>query len=90
MPASSQRDVPGAPGVAVVHGVDDVDVGGGLVDEALAGAVDQQGAGQGALGQAEVRAAGQRDGRSPPGVVHEVERGPGGGARGDRVPGVAG
>ena len=37
-----------------------------------------------------IRPAGQRDGRAPPGVVHQVERGPGALARGDRVAGVAG
>ena len=77
-------------GVPRVHGVHRVDVGRGLVHEALAGAVDQQAAGQAALGQAEVRAGRQRDGRAPPGVVHQVERGTRRLARGDRIAGVAG
>jgi hypothetical protein len=78
-------DQPGRDGrvgvVDVVHRVDDVAVGGGLVDEAGAGGVDQQAAGEGAFGEAEVRLAGERDRRAPPGVVHQAE----GGA--DTVPG---
>ena len=65
------RDVRVLRRVPVVHGVHRVDVRRRLVDEPLAGAVDHDAAGQVALGQAEVRAAGQRDGRPPPGVVHQ-------------------
>ena len=47
-------------GVPLVHRVHGVDVRRGLVDEPLPAAVDQDAAGQAALGQAEERAAGQR------------------------------
>ena len=83
------RDVRDGVGVPVVHRVHRVHVGRGLVHEALARAVDQQAAGQAALGQAEIRTRRQRDGRAPPGVVHEVERRPRRLGRGDRVAGVA-
>jgi len=61
-----------------------------LVVERLARAVDQEAAGQAALGEAEVRAGGQRDGRSPPGVIHQVQGGPGVLAGHDGVAGVPG
>ena len=76
--------------VTVVHRVYGIDVRRGLVHEALARAVDHDAAGQAALGEAEVRPAGQRYRRAPPGVVHEVERRADGLARGYRVAGVAG
>ena len=84
------RDVRVLRSVPVVHGVHRVDVRRRLVDEPLARAVDQDAAGQAAFGQAEVRPAGQRDRRPPPGVVHQ----PGGRAevqaRADPVAGVPG
>ena len=51
------RDVRASVALLLVHHVHDVAVGRGLVDEPLAGAVDQDAAGQGPLGQAEVRLA---------------------------------
>ncbi len=82
------RDVRVLRGVPVVHGVHRVDVRRRLVDEPLARPVDQEAARQAAFGQAEVRAAGQRDRRPPPGVVHQPGRRAQGQAGQDPVAGV--
>ncbi len=51
---------------AAVHRVRRLDVRCRFVDEALAGFVDHDAAGQAPLGQREPRSAGERDGRAPP------------------------
>ena len=71
--------------VDLVHGLD---VGERLVHEAAAVGVDDDRAGQVALGQAEPRAVGQRDGRAPPGVVEQGGLGAGGDAREQALAGV--
>ena len=73
------RHVTDAGRLTGVHRVHGLDVGERLVHVALSGLVDDDRAGQVALGEAEPRASRQRDGRAPPAVVHQV----GLGARGD-------
>ena len=63
--------------LALVDRVHRLDVRQRLVHEPLAGGVDDDRARQVALGEAEPRAAGQRDGRAPPRVVHQVDVGAG-------------
>ena len=85
-PCGDVRD-PG--GLTGVDRVGRLHVGQRLVHESLACGVHDDRAGQVALREAEPRAAGERDRRTPPGVVHQVDRGTHGDAGLDAAAGVA-
>src|SRR5699024_12457859 len=58
---------------SAVHRVDRFDVRRGFVDEPLSTVVDHDAARSGTFGEREPRPAGERERRSPPRVVHEVD-----------------